>query len=81
MGYVLLRAKQIDKAILVFKVNKAIFPYNLNTIDSYADALHKKKNYNEALKNYHTILAIEPKNENALSMVTKINTLIDKKSQ
>lgn len=75
LGYVLLRAKELEKALLVFKINQAIFPYKPNTTDSYAEALFEKKDYEEALKNYYKILSLNPEDENAMGMVNTIKNV------
>lgn len=75
LGYVFLRANEVEKALITFKVNTAIFPYRSNVYDSLAEAYFITKNYTEALKNYYKVLSIKPDDENALKMVEKINKL------
>lgn len=72
-GYMLLRSKQFEKSLFVFNLNTKIFPYKYNVFDSLGEAYFAIKNYSEALKNYATVLELKPKDENAISMIEKIN--------
>ena len=72
LGYVKLRANQIDKAIYIFDLNTKIFPYKQNVYDSLGEAFMILENYSEALKNYNKVLDLNPENENAKKMTKKI---------
>ncbi|WP_055447068.1 thioredoxin domain-containing protein [Lacinutrix mariniflava] len=74
-GYVLLRSKQIEKALYVFDLNTKLYAYKLGVYDSLAEAFFVAENYNEALKNYYKVLSIMPNDKNALEMVDKITKL------
>ncbi|MEE9361808.1 MAG: thioredoxin domain-containing protein [Cellulophaga sp.] len=71
-GYMKLRANDIDLAVYLFDINTKLFPYNKNTFDSLGEAYLKAENHVESLKNYHKVLAIDPKNTNAKSMIAMI---------
>lgn len=72
LGYVLLRANQIEKALYVFNLNTKIFPYKYNVYDSLGEAYIQSENYTEALKNYYKVLSLKPDDENALNMINKV---------
>ncbi|WP_397364390.1 thioredoxin family protein [Olleya sp. R77988] len=72
LGYVLLRAKEYEKATYIFKLNTLIFPYKSNVYDSLAEAYFETKNYTEASKNYYKVLSLNPEDKNALEMLEKI---------
>ncbi|AUC82752.1 thioredoxin family protein [Lacinutrix sp. Bg11-31] len=74
-GYVLLRSKQIEKALYVFNLNTKLYPYKHSVYDSLAEAFFIAENYSEAFRNYYKVLSIIPDNENALEMVDKIKKL------
>ncbi len=74
LGYVYLRAKQMDKALFVFDLNTKIFPYKYNVYDSLGEAYLEEENYNEALKNYNKVLELKPDDENALKIVEEIKS-------
>lgn len=76
LGYVYLRAKNYDKALYVFDLNKKIFPYKYNVYDSLAEAYFETENYFEALKNYYKVLSLKPDDENAVEMIDKIKATI-----
>ena len=75
-GYKLLRSNQIEKALYIFSLNTKIYPYKSSVFDSLGEAFFENKNYTEALKNYYKVLAMEPQNKNALTMIDKIKTII-----
>jgi len=73
LGYVKLRANQIEKAIYIFELNTKIFPYKYNVYDSLGEAFYLSRNYAEALKNYSKVLRLKPEDENAMKMILEIN--------
>lgn len=52
MGYVLLAQGQLDQGEFTFRLNKYIYPYNPNIIDSYGEYLFNQERYEEALAQY-----------------------------
>lgn len=71
-GYKLLRSNQLEKALVVFELNTKIYPYKYNVFDSYAEALHKAKMYEEAIKNYGQVLALNSKQTEVLDIIASI---------
>lgn len=77
VGYVYLRANEIDKAMYVFDLNTKIFPYKYNVFDSLAEVYFEKENYTEALKIYYKVLSLNPDDKNAPEMIAKIKLKLD----
>ncbi|MBC8754459.1 thioredoxin family protein [Kordia sp. YSTF-M3] len=71
-GYVLLRAKATSKAIAVFTMNTKLFPDDKNGYDSLGEAYFVMKNYEKATENYSKVLALDPKDTNAKTMLAKM---------
>lgn len=71
-GYKLLRSNQLEKALVVFELNTKMYPYKYNVFDSYAEALHKAKMYEEAIKNYGQVLALNSKQTEVLDIIASI---------
>lgn len=65
LGYVLLKAGEIDKAIFTFELNTYIFRYEPNVYDSYGEALALAGQVEEAKKQYQKVLDMDPENDNA----------------
>ena len=77
-GYVKLKSGAIKEAIYIFDLNTKLFPYKTNVYDSLGEAYFESKDYESALTNYAKVLSIEPKNENAQHMISKITTEMSK---
>ena len=77
LGYVYLKANELDKAMYVFDLNTKIFPYKYNVYDSLAEVYFEKKNYAEALKIYYKVLSLNPEDKNAPEMIAKIKLKMD----
>jgi len=71
-------SKQYKKALYILDFNSKLYPYKANVFDSLGEAFYVTENYTEALKNYGKVLAIEPQNKNALEMIEKINSNLNK---
>jgi tetratricopeptide (TPR) repeat protein len=69
LGYVLLRAGELDKAMTVFHFNTSIFHYDPNAHDSYGEALALAGKTEAAIKSYEKVLSVKPKDENALAQL------------
>jgi tetratricopeptide (TPR) repeat protein len=65
LGYQLLRAKDLPKAIEVFRLNVALYPRAANTYDSLAEAYDAKGEFANAVANYRKALAVSPSYANA----------------
>lgn len=71
-GYELLGNGYNKLALEVFKLNTLLYPKSGNTYDSYAEALMKNKDFDLAKINYQKSLKLDPKNENAVTMLKKL---------
>ena len=77
-GYVKLKSGAIKEAIYIFDLNAKLFPYKTNVYDSLGEAYFESKNYESALTNYAKVLSLEPKNENAQEMISRITAEMSK---
>ncbi len=73
VGYEFLFDDEIDKAIQAFKLNVEMFPDVANCYDSLGEALLKKGNKKEALKNYKKALELNPDLPSAQKMVVELS--------
>lgn len=78
LGYELLREKKIDAAIKIFSLNVNEFPNISNTYDSRGEAYFIKKEYLLSKNDYLKVLDLEPTNQNAKTMLLKIEDLLKK---
>jgi len=74
-GYVLLYAKEYEKAIAVFALNTKLFPNKMNPYDSLAEAYELSGDKARALKNYEQALATLEKNPIVVRLRKKIESL------
>jgi len=74
MGYNELRDKNYDKAIQIFKINIALYPYSDNVYDSYAEALMKNGDTLGAVENYKKSLKLDSGNSRAKRFIKKYDT-------
>ncbi len=72
LGYDLLRAKKVDEAIAVFKLNTEDFPASSNTWDSLAEGYMVKGDKKLAIENYKKSLELDPNNKNAAEYIKKL---------
>ena len=70
-GYVL-RTKNIDAAIAVFKQNTDDFPKSGNVWDSLAEGYMLKGNKQLAIEYYEKSYELDPSNVNALALIKKL---------
>jgi tetratricopeptide (TPR) repeat protein len=75
IGYNLLNSEQLANAVKVFELNIELFPESFNVYDSYAEALMKSGDTQNAILNYRKSIELNPENENAREM---LETLKDK---
>ena len=59
-------------AIKIFKVNTEMYPQSSNTFDSLAYAFMNAGERDLAIKNYEKSLELNPKNDNAVQMLKKL---------
>ncbi|MDO6473478.1 serine hydrolase [Maribacter sp. 1_MG-2023] len=71
-GYQLLGSDKTKEAIQVFKLNVDAYPKSANVYDSYAEALMKSGDNKGAIENYAKAVEMNPGNENAIDMLTKL---------
>jgi len=72
VGYALLEKGNIPAAINVFKLNISYFPASWNCYDSLGDAYMQAKQYSLALLNYKKSVQMNPKNENGIKQIRKL---------
>jgi CubicO group peptidase (beta-lactamase class C family) len=73
VGYEFLFDEEIDKAIEAFKLNVEMFPDVANCYDSLGEALLKKGDKKQALKNYKKALELNPDMPSAKRMVKELS--------
>jgi tetratricopeptide (TPR) repeat protein len=73
LGYLfLLRKKDASTAIKIFKLNTEMYPRSSNAYDSLADAYMNAGKKDLAVKNYEKSLELNPKNDNAVQMLKRL---------
>jgi CubicO group peptidase (beta-lactamase class C family) len=72
VGYDLLNEQKTSAAIEIFTLNTDLFPEVANTWDSLGEAYMLAGDKDQALKNYHKSLELNPNNENAKNMTNKL---------
>jgi len=72
LGYRLLRSDKGKEAIEIFKLNVEVYPKEFNTYDSLAEAYMTLKQNDLAIANYKKSLELNPKNENAVDMLKRL---------
>lgn len=60
-GYSLLRNKNLNEAIEIFKLNTQSYPHSSNAYDSLGDAYSQSRNTELAIKSYEKSLELNPK--------------------
>lgn len=79
LGYEFLKDGKINSAIKVFSLNIDEFPEYANVYDSRGEAYFNKKDYQLSIKDYQKELELEPSNQNAKEMLSKINQILSSK--
>ncbi|AOW21081.1 serine hydrolase [Urechidicola croceus] len=69
LGYELLRKKDIEKALEVFKLNVEMFPKASNPYDSLGEAFLIKGDTINAIANYKKSVELNPGNENGIKVL------------
>lgn len=75
IGYGLLGMERYADAIEVFRFNVEVFPDSWNVYDSYAEALMKSGDNENAILNYNKSLELNPDNDNAKEMLEQLKAL------
>lgn len=71
-GYNLMNGGDPDRTIEVFEFNTWLFPESFNVWDSLAEAYMNQGNKELAIKYYKKSLALNPDNNNAVTMIQKL---------
>jgi tetratricopeptide (TPR) repeat protein len=74
IGYDFLKRGMLDRALVVFCLNKDLFPQSWNVFDSYADALLASGDQEAAMSNYRKSVVLNPGNENGRRQLESANT-------
>jgi CubicO group peptidase (beta-lactamase class C family) len=72
LGYQLLRSERAAEAIKVFEANVTLYPDDANAYDSLGEGYMVAGNKAAAITNYRKSLAMDPSNENAKKMLSKL---------
>lgn len=72
LGYQFLMDGYTQKAVETFRLNSLLFPASFNVYDSYADALVKNNQRNEAIVMYRKSLSLNPGYEDAKNKLKKL---------
>jgi len=72
LGYLFLRKKDVPGAIKIFKLNTEMYSESSNTFDSLAFAYMSAGEKDLAIKSYQKSLELNPKNDNAVLMLKKL---------
>jgi tetratricopeptide (TPR) repeat protein len=73
LGYQLIRAKKFKEAIRVLQLNVEAYPQSANVYDSLAEAYMDGGDKPQAIASYQRSLQLNPKNNNAVQMIKKLN--------
>lgn len=71
-GYVLMARGNLKEAITIFRVNVYLFPQSSNCFDSLGEAYVKAGLKDNAVVCYERAVALDPKNENAISQLARL---------
>jgi CubicO group peptidase (beta-lactamase class C family) len=72
-GYRLLEARRIKDAVEIFKLNASLYPESPNVYDSLGEAYENAGDQTDAIKNYKRSLELNPKNDNAVEHLKKLD--------
>tara|TARA_B100000809_G_scaffold231163_1_gene246103 strand:- start:209 stop:1399 length:1191 start_codon:yes stop_codon:yes gene_type:complete len=76
----LIDKKNADAAIKVFQYGTTLMPNNSNIYDSLGEAYYINEDWNNSIINYAKSLALNPENINAITKISKIHELKEKKT-
>jgi len=72
LGYEFMRAKKLDQALLVLKLNVEAYPSSANTWDSLGEVYMDRGEKELAIQNYAKSLELNPKNYGARDQIAKL---------
>jgi CubicO group peptidase (beta-lactamase class C family) len=79
LGYQFLNKKQTDISVQIFALNCSEYPQSANAYDSLGEVYEAIGKLDLAKQNYQKSLDLNPKNENAKEMISKIDTVLKSK--
>ncbi|PTT17278.1 serine hydrolase [Flavobacterium sp. HMWF030] len=79
LGYSVFNKKQIDLSIQIFSLNCSEYPESANAYDSLGEVYETIGKLEIAKQNYQKSLELNPQNDNAKQMISKINTQLQLK--
>jgi tetratricopeptide (TPR) repeat protein len=74
IGYDLINLERYNEAAEVLRLNVEAFPESFNAYDSYAEALMKSGDTENAIENYRKSLNLNPDNDNARQMLRHLQS-------
>jgi len=74
-----LRAKKLDEAVSILRLNTTAFPKSSNAWDSLGEACFEKGAFDEALTAYEHLLELEPDDANGQHMIERVLVRLDTK--
>ena len=69
--------ENVDASLTVFEINIRLFPDVSNPYDSYGEALRKKGQLEESLKNYRKSVELDPENQHGLNMIGELENELE----
>jgi glyoxylase-like metal-dependent hydrolase (beta-lactamase superfamily II) len=72
LGYWLVELKQLDDALLLFELNRELYPNSWNAYDSLAEGYYRKGDKQKALDLYRKSLELNPNSENGKKYIATI---------
>ncbi len=75
LGYELLGEGKTKEAIQVFQLQVSEFPTSANAYNSLGEGFYLNNQYNLSIANYEKSLELNPKNNNSMEMIKKIEKL------
>jgi len=73
LGYELIHAHKIEDAVRILQLNVEAYPQSANTYDSLGEAYMDGDNKQLAIANYQKALQLNPRSQNAMRMLQKLN--------
>src|ERR1035437_13617 len=73
LGYQFLSENKINSAITVLKLNVEAYPGSSNVYESLGEAYMKNNDKESAVRNFSKSLKIDPLNQDARNILTKLN--------
>ncbi|MCJ7581617.1 MAG: MBL fold metallo-hydrolase [Candidatus Aminicenantes bacterium] len=76
LGYRFLSQREVEKAIVIFKLNVEAYPGSWNVYDSLGEAYMNDGQRDLAVKMYEKSLELNPENANAVEMLERLKRLL-----